>query len=164
MVSGSCSPVTAAQIDRAEADGFDVIPLDPSDADWESGLEIATRAALASLSAGRSPLVATARGASDPGVRDGGRIGTGLGRLLDRLVREAGVTRAVIAGGDTSSFAARGLGLMALTAENPVAPGAALLRGHRADGGSLEIALKGGQMGPPEYFVRIRDGMGRNGT
>ena len=121
-------------------------------------------AALASLSAGRSPLVATARGASDPGVRDGGRIGTGLGRLLDRLVREAGVTRAVIAGGDTSSFAARGLGLMALTAENPVAPGAALLRGHRADGGSLEIALKGGQMGPPEYFVRIRDGMGRNGT
>jgi len=164
VVSGSCSPVTAAQIGRAEADGFDVIPLDPSDSDWESGLEIATRAALASLSAGRSPLVATARGASDPGVRDGGRIGTGLGRLLDRLVREAGVTRAVIAGGDTSSFAARGLGLMALTAENPVAPGAALLRGHRADGGSLEIALKGGQMGPPEYFVRIRDGMGRNGT
>ena len=164
VVSGSCSPVTSAQIDHAEADGFDVIQLDPSDVDWESALEIATEAALASLSAGRSPLVATARGASDPGVRDGGRIGTGLGRLLDRLVREAGVTRAVIAGGDTSSFAARGLGLMALTAENPVAPGAALLRGHRADGGSLEIALKGGQMGPPEYFVRIRDGMGRNGT
>jgi uncharacterized protein YgbK (DUF1537 family) len=164
VVSGSCSPVTATQIDRAEADGFDVIPLDPSDADWESGLDIATRAALASLSVGRSPLVATARGAGDPGVRDGGRIGTGLGRLLDRLVRDAGVNRAVIAGGDTSSFAARGLGLMALTAENPVAPGAALLRGHRADGGSLEIALKGGQMGPPEYFVRIRDGMGRNGT
>ena len=164
VVSGSCSPVTATQIDRVEADGFDVIPLDPSDADWESGLEIAMRAALASLSAGRSPLVATARGASDPGVRDGGRIGTGLGRLLDRLVREARVTRAVIAGGDTSSFAARGLGLVALTAENPVAPGAALLRGHRADGCSLEIALKGGQMGPPEYFVRIRDGMGRNGT
>jgi len=164
VVSGSCSPVNAAQIDRAEAEGFDVIPLDPVETGWESALEIATEAALAALGAGRSPLVATARGTSDPEVRDGGRIGTGLGRLLDRLVRETGLTRAVIAGGDTSSFAARGLGLVALTAENPVAPGAALLRGHRADGGSLEIALKGGQMGPPEYFVRIRDGMGRNGT
>ena len=36
-------------------------------------------------------------------MTDASGIGTGLGRLLDRLVREAGLTRAVIAGGDTSS-------------------------------------------------------------
>ncbi len=159
IVSGSCSPVTATQIDAAEAAGYVIVALDPSAPDWAA----AGDAALAALAHGRSPLVATARGQSDPGVTDGARIGQGLGRLLDRLVREAGLTRAVIAGGDTSSHAARALGLVALTAETPIAPGAALLRGHRADGSSLEIALKGGQMGPPDFFVRVRDGLGTAG-
>lgn len=154
VVSGSCSPVTAAQISRAEAAGFAVIDVDPAAPDWPA----ATAAALAALAAGRSPLVATARGANTAGADPD--IGPALGRLLDRLVREAGLARAVIAGGDTSSAAARGLGLVALTAETPVAHGAALLRGHRADGTSIDIALKGGQMGPPDYFVRIRDGQG----
>ena len=159
IVSGSCSPVTAAQIDHAEAAGFEIVPLDPRAPDWTA----AGDAALAALARGRSPLVATARGSSDPAVTDGAQIGQGLGRLLDRLVREAGLTRAVIAGGDTSSHAARGLGLVALTAETAIAPGAALLRGHRADGSSIEIALKGGQMGPPDFFVRVRDGLATEG-
>jgi uncharacterized protein YgbK (DUF1537 family) len=154
VVSGSCSPITAAQIDRAEAAGFAVIDVHAEAPDWTAAAE----AALAALAAGRSPLVATARGASDRRVGDGAALGAGLGRLLDRLVREARLTRVVVAGGDTSSHAARALGLVALTAEAPVARGAALLRGHRRDGGTLEIALKGGQMGPPDFFVRLRDG------
>ena len=159
VVSGSCSPITATQIERAEAAGFEVIDLDPHDPDWTAAAD----RALAALAQGRSPLVATARGASDPGVADGAALGAGLGRLLDRLVREAGLTRAVVAGGDTSSHAARALGLVALTAEAPVAHGAALLCGHRADGSTLEIALKGGQMGTPDFFVRLRDGQATEG-
>jgi 3-oxoisoapionate kinase len=159
VVSGSCSPVTAAQIERAEAAGFEAVAVDPRDPDWQA----AGDAALAALARGRSPIVATARGTSDPDVIGGERIGAGLGHLLDRLVREAGVSRAVIAGGDTSIAAARSLDLVALTAENAVAPGAALMRGHRADGSSIELALKGGRMGPPDFFVRIRDGMGAEG-
>ncbi len=160
VVSGSCSPVTAGQIAQAEAAGFAVIDVDPHAPDWAA----AGAGALAALARGVSPLVATARGASDPGVSDeGGRIGAGLGRLLDRLVREAGLRRAVIAGGDTSSHATRALGVVALTAETPVAHGAAILRGHRADGTSLQLALKGGQMGPPDFFVRVRDGNGNEG-
>jgi 3-oxoisoapionate kinase len=159
VVSGSCSPVTAAQIDRAEASGFEIIDLDPRAPDWTAAAE----RALAALARGRSPIVATARGASDPGVDDGAALGAGLGRLLDCLVREANLTRAVVAGGDTSSHVARALGLVALTAESPAAHGAALLRGHRADGSSLEIALKGGQMGPPDFFVRLRDGQTTEG-
>jgi len=58
---------------------------------------------------------------------------------------------------------ARALGIVALTAEAPVAHGAALLRGHRADGSTLEIALKGGQMGTPDFFVRLRDGQATAG-
>ncbi len=159
VVSGSCSPITAEQIVEAGRAGFKIIDIDPRAADWQAALDAAAGTALTALRRGRSPLVATARGAGDAGVSDaGGRIGAGLGRLLDRLVREAGLTRAVIAGGDTSSAAARGLGIVALTAETPIAPGAALLRGRRADGSTIEIAMKGGQMGGPDFFVRARDG------
>ncbi len=160
VVSGSCSPVTGAQIDAAEAANFAVVPLDPRAPDWES----AAAAARTALAAGRSPIVATARGRNDPDFRDtDGGLGTGLGRLLDRLVHEAGLTRAVIAGGDTSSHGAKALGLVALTTEAPIQPAVSLLRGHRADGTSLEIVLKGGQMGGPDLFVRIRDGLTNQG-
>lgn len=157
VVSGSCSPTTAAQIAAAEAAGFAVLDVDPRAPDWEA----TATAALAALGDGRSPLVASARGGTLGGTTGGGAhpdLGAGLGRLLDRLVREAELTRAVIAGGDTSSLGARALGLTALTAEAPIDPGAALLRGHRADGSGLEIVLKGGQMGRPDFFVRVRDG------
>ncbi len=87
-------------------------------------------------------------------------MGTGLGRLLAGLVDATGLTRVAIAGGDTSSHGAAALDLSALTAQAMIAPGAPLLRGHAAtparDG--LEILLKGGQMGPPDIFVQLRDG------
>nr|WP_221288534.1 four-carbon acid sugar kinase family protein [Amaricoccus macauensis] len=153
VVSGSCSPTTAAQIDAAEAAGFAVIDLCPGEPDWDA----ATRAALTALADGRSPLVATSRGQNDTGADPG--LGAGLGRLLDRLIRETGITRSVIAGGDTSSAAARALGLTALTAETPIAPGAPLLRGHRAEGPGIELVMKGGQMGPTDFFVHVRDGL-----
>ena len=146
-------PTTAAQIDAAEAAGFAVIALDPRTPDWDA----AAAAALAALARGRSPLVASARGRND--TQADPALGTGLGRLLDRLIREGGVTRSVIAGGDTSSHAARALGLTALTAETPIAPGASLLHGHRREGPPIELVLKGGQMGPPDFFIQVRDGM-----
>ncbi len=178
-VSGSCSPVTADQIDRAEAAGFEAIAIDAGQAvdaaAWARECARAEALALASLGAGRSPIVATARGPGDPAIaacdaaRDAAglsaedfnaRVGGGLGRLLDRVLRATGVGRAAIAGGDTSSHGARELGLDALTAESAVGPGAALLRGHAGDPArdGLEIVLKGGQMGPPDFFVRLRDG------
>lgn len=158
IVSGSCSPNTAQQIAAAEAAGFAVIALDPGAPDWER----ATRAALAALADGRSPLVATSRGRNDAGADPA--LGAGLGRLLDRLIRETGVSRGVIAGGDTSSAAAQALGLSALVAAAPIAPGAPLLRAHRADGDSIELVMKGGQMGPPDFFVRVRDGSQQNAS
>lgn len=152
VVSGSCSPTTADQIAAAEAAGFLVIDLAPQGPAWPEAAE----AALAALRDGRSPLVATSRGQNateaDPA------LGAGLGRLLDRLVEESGVARVVIAGGDTSSRGALALGLKALTAETPIVPGASLLHGHRTSRPPLELVLKGGQMGPPDLFVRIRDG------
>ena len=65
------------------------------------------------------------------------------------LLKQTGLRRAVVAGGDTSGYAMRQLGISTLEVRAPIAPGAPLCRAYsqaeRVDG--LEIALKGGQLG-----------------
>ncbi len=81
-------------------------------------------------------------------------------RRSGELVSRERLTRALVAGGDTSGHTARQLGLSALTLAMPLAPGSPLCRGH-APGRSLdglETALKGGQVGGPAYFSQVRDG------
>ncbi|WP_321574083.1 nucleotide-binding domain containing protein, partial [Geminicoccus harenae] len=89
--------------------------------------------------------------------------GRRLGRILDRLIRTTGLARAVVAGGDTSSYALGELGVLALTLRLPLprTPGSPLCRSHRPDGSDgPELAFKGGQIGGDDYFVGIRDGLG----
>ncbi len=131
--------------------------------------------ALAAIAAERDPLVFTAAGPDDPALASvasaveasgqsageiNDRIGSGLGRILDRVMRRARLTRAVIAGGDTSGHAARELGIYALTAIAPIAPGSPLCRAYSDDPAhaQLEIALKGGQIGAPDFFYAVRQG------
>ena len=93
------------------------------------------------------------------------QVGQALGRVL-RAVLEQSLEqkrriRAVVSGGDTSGHATQQLGIYALSALAPTIPGASIFRAH-ADGGmdGLELALKGGQMGSPDYFGWVRDGGG----
>lgn len=178
-VSGSVSPTTAAQIDWAAANGFAPIALDAAAvaAGDANAVGAARQAALDALSGGRDPLIFTARGPDDPAVAQmreavavagiatdaaNARIGAALGRLLAGLMRETGIRRAVISGGDTSGHAARQLGLFAFTALAPTIPGAALLEAHSDDPAlaGLQLALKGGQMGSADYFGWIKQGGG----
>lgn len=184
VVSGSVSPVTAAQIDWSLAHGFAGIAFDAAavlgDAAARGRAEAAAvAAALAAVGRGQDPLVFTARGPDDPAVaalrgdlaRSGvaaeeanRRIGEALGRILAGVIEAAGLRRAVISGGDTSGHASRQLGVHALTALAPTIPGAALFQAHaegRHDG--LQLALKGGQMGSPDYFGWVREGGGPRG-
>ena len=179
VVSGSVSPVTAAQIDWAEAHGFALIRLNTdSVVRGDRTAEVAAQdAALQALSEGRDPLILTARGPDDPAVlvyrnavADTGigeeaanaRIGTALGRILAYLVQTTGLRRAVISGGDTSGHASRQLDIFAYSALASTIPGAAMLQAHSDskvfDG--LQLALKGGQMGSPDYFGWIKRGGG----
>lgn len=179
VVSGSVSPATAGQIAHAEAHGFETIRLDTRLAVdavlWSQELGRATDAVLAALGRGRDPLVFTAAGPDDPAVaalqdaaRTAGldaeaaneRLGIGLGTILCDVVRQGRPRRAVIAGGDTSGRAAAMLGIDALTAIAPLDPGSPLCRAHAVAGGldGLEIALKGGQVGQPDYFLAVKQG------
>lgn len=177
IVSGSVSPVTAAQIDRAEQDGFRLIRLDAArsirDGDASGEIDRVTEIALAAVQNGQDPLVYTAKGPQDPAVaafqaaaaQEGqalaaanDRLGLALGGILNRLVRQGGLRRVIISGGDTSGQAASRLGIDALTAIAPLAPGAPLCRAHSADPAidGLEIVLKGGQIGGPGMFAAAR--------
>jgi 3-oxoisoapionate kinase len=178
-VSGSVSPVTALQIDWAQANGFDLIGF-AAEASLDNDRRqaqinaVVERARLV-LSSGRSPLVTTARGPNDVAVHRfraklaaagsdpveiNARIGGALGEILRRLIGGGGVTRAAVSGGDTSGFAIRALGAYALEAIAPIAPGAPLCRAFSTDPkvDGIEITLKGGQMGKTDFFGSVRAG------
>jgi 3-oxoisoapionate kinase len=178
-VSGSVSPITARQIADGERHGFAGIrigaELAVDERAWEAEVGRTTEEALCALSTWRSPLVFSAAGPDDPAVAAlrqavansgtsaeavNDRIGSGLGRVLDAVVRAAGLSRVVISGGDTSGHAAAMLGIDALTAIAPVAPGSPLCRAHALDTAidGLQIALKGGQVGGDDFFRAVRDG------
>ncbi|MFK7997853.1 MAG: four-carbon acid sugar kinase family protein [Granulosicoccus sp.] len=180
-VSGSVSPTTAGQIQWSREQGFATIRFDVMQACGDRSLlenEIrrVVNESLAALKAKSDPLIFTAEGPDDPNVgkfRDAvaaealsisdanRRIGTALGKVLHEILKQSGVRRAVVSGGDTSGYVTRQLGIFALSALAPTIAGASLSRVH-ADGemDGLELALKGGQMGSPDYFGWIRDGGG----
>jgi len=175
VVSGSCSPVTARQIEWANANGFAVVALDPirllqaeGGASWETPL----REAMAALDRGGSVVLHTCLGPDDPRLeatraylaqtREVGssRIGQVLGRLLKTILERSRVRRAVVAGGDTCGYAARELGITALEMVAPMAPGSPLCRVYAEDKkiDGMEILFKGGQVGRIDLFGSILKG------
>ena len=155
VVSGSCSPVTAGQIGWAQANGFAGQALDPLAASHTSALD----EVVAHLRAGRNVVACTSLGRSD-GEAPAARLGAALGHFAREAIAATGVRRLVVAGGDTSSYAGRALGIESLEMLAPLAPGAPLCRacapGSPADG--LEIVFKGGQVGAPDFFAAAARG------
>ena len=183
VVSGSCSPVTERQIAWALAHGYAEVPLDTGALAQGRGADTvvtgAVETAIRQLGNKRSVVVHSSRGDADPRlaataaalVQSGldaastraetaRLIGTALGRVVHEAVAHAGVRRVVIAGGDTSSYAARAMGIQAVEVIIPLAPGVPLLRAHAPgtalDG--LEVNFKGGQVGQENYFDLVAQG------
>ncbi len=183
VVSGSCSPGTAAQIAWATAHGFVGLRLDVAHL-LVSGVAEVNRvvaAAVAALGAGHSPLVYTAAGPDDPAVLgfdaaaaaaglDRGqaaeRTGQALAAVLCALLDQVpSLRRVAVAGGDSSGAVATALDVQALTVQARLVPGAPLCRAWsgRAQRDGLEIVLKGGQIGGDDFFGLVRDGLARDG-
>ena len=145
----------------------------------ERVIEQATATTVRHLQAGRSVIVHTSRGGHDPRLAATARIfnrrgldaseartvgaiifGSALGAVMRGALAQSRVRRLCIAGGDTSSYAARELGIQALEMIAPLTPGAPLCRAHapdsRVDG--LEVVFKGGQVGAEDYFQTVLKG------
>jgi uncharacterized protein YgbK (DUF1537 family) len=169
VLSGSCSPITEQQIANAARNGFELVRLDVqslvSGDGREQAITATTQEAEKALLQGRSVVLYTAAGPQDQlQLEDENRqqsarhsIGEQSGRILRAVLDRSGVKRALVAGGDTSSHAGRQLGVDALTFVCPLSPGAPLCRAWSRDPerDGLEIVLKGGQMGPQDFFTTV---------
>ncbi len=178
-VSGSCSPVTAAQILWARANGFHTERLELSrvldDRACRDEIDRAVQAAAKAIRSGRSAIVFSAEGPDDPSVvgfdeiaaarglsrRDAAHaVGAALGEVMRGMLEEVDLQRVVVAGGDSSGDVASALDIDALTVVAGLSAGAPLCRAwsSKPQRDGLEIVLKGGQMGDASFFGLVRDG------
>ncbi|TCT04877.1 four-carbon acid sugar kinase family protein [Paralcaligenes ureilyticus] len=158
---GSMSPVTAVQVRHAGS--YEHVPIDgveliesPSYANLQHGVITAL------LDAGRHVLAyVTASPVASRSVPPGDLARATAGfikRVVDQQAAGAAPLRRLgVAGGDTSSLAARTLDIWALSFAGVLAPGVTLCRAHSDDSRlhGLELMLKGGQMGSPDIFERL---------
>ena len=167
--SGSCSPVTENQIIWALQRGFKEVRLRTAafGSSRESDAEIrrATAETSKHLRAGDSVIVhTTPRFAGRIATTSRGRtaeiLGTALGNILRGAQAHIPARRLCVAGGDTSGYAARALGIEALEMIAPLTPGAPVCRAfapHSPVNG-CEIVFKGGQVGAENYFQTVKRG------
>ncbi len=178
-ISGSAAPMAARQMQFAFEHGFEGIRLDATSL-IDPGLvddarEQAIQQALESLQKGNSVILYSALGPDDPNIaktRDrmaelglparevGKLLGTQQGLILREVLIKSGVKRAAVAGGDTSGNVFRQLGIYVLKFIIPLGAATPLCRAgsHQAQFDNFEIALKGGQLGDLEFFVRVLQG------
>jgi len=179
VVSGSCSPVTQSQIEWAMAQGYVGIQVPVQD--WlepkraKQSREALLERVLLLMEDGKNVILYSAIGPEDPAIEalrkvlnargletaDSGRlIGMQLGMLTRDIMQASGLRRILIAGGDTSGYVTRELGIQAMSCISTIVPGAPLCRCYAEDArmDGIQLSLKGGQVGGIDYFERVRRG------
>lgn len=182
VISGSCSPVTGTQIAYALENGFMGISLAPQAIQVQHQEEIIrtiTQQIIQHIKDGQSVVLHTSLGINDPRVNDTEQhlkamgiaendiqkqcskiFGSVLGQIVKEILKAIQIKRILFAGGDTSSYAASELGILALEMIAPLAPGAPLCKSIADDDlvNGLELNFKGGQVGPADYFIKVLKG------
>ena len=164
VVSGSCSLVTSGQIAWALKNGFTEIMLDTKALENKDLSSVNGTIALAkkNINEGKSVIVHTNCGSDAVKYTNNTSeiFGTALGNIVRDVAEKTSVKRILIAGGDTSGYAARAMGIEAVEMIAPLSPGAPLCKayapGSPVDG--LEINFKGGQVGNEDYFRMVLNG------
>lgn len=153
VVSGSCSPVTAAQIAYAKANGFEEVIIDAVSICYDGVIEVALMNRVNGLLLQhKSVIVHTGEKQAENFSAE--KLGTALGTIAKEAAEKTGVKRIVIAGGDTSSYAARAMKIEAVEMIAPIVIGAPLCRAISREEciHGLEVNFKGGQVGTDNYF------------
>ncbi|HTG57426.1 MAG TPA: four-carbon acid sugar kinase family protein, partial [Niabella sp.] len=158
VVSGSCSPVTAGQIQWAKENGFEEIVLDAATICDNGVPESLTQGINDLLNNQKNVVVHT--GPKDGGHLSAQKLGTALGEIARQAVENCTIKRVIIAGGDTSSYAARAMQIEAVEMIAPLIAGAPLCKVYSANNAidGLEVNFKGGQVGAPDYFGVLLEG------
>ncbi len=163
VISGSCSPVTSQQIAWACDNGFESISLDTEQLTNELAYwQPYAQQAIACIEKGRSVIIHSSPttnhnlGEAIPAHL----IGYVLGMIAKATIEATRLKRLLIAGGDTSSYAARALGIEAIEMLHPLFAGAPLCRAISSNDAinGLEVNVKGGQVGSESYFGIVAQG------
>jgi len=163
VVCGSCSPVTTKQIHHALQNGFKEIVIDVSKLVCEDACQEMEKVFQKSLTIlnNKTSLIIHSNGAERINTSENiaEKLGKALGEIAKRLIGQTSLKRLVVAGGDTSSYAARALGIEAVEMIAPLAPGAPLCKATAKDKAvnGIEICFKGGQVGSEDFFIKAAE-------
>lgn len=183
VISGSSSVVNARQIVRALSGRFQSVALDTGaiarSGDPASGLGKVVTEVVSLMAEGKPVIVHTSLGGDDYRLDESRDIfsgkgwsqaminqqtaklfGTALGAVARGVAEKRPFQRMVIAGGDTSGYAAAAMGIEAVEMIAGMSPGAPLCRAYAPasplDG--VELTVKGGQVGGEDYFELVASG------
>lgn len=152
VLSGSCSPITAAQIQYALQNGFKEIILNMNVFQQEESATIFLQQVCEQLQLQQRIIVHTGQQQAQQIASQ--QLGDALGKIGKYVAENTAVKRIIVAGGDTSSYAARAMEIEAVAMLAPMVSGAPLCKAFSKnifiDG--LEVNFKGGQVGPENYF------------
>lgn len=182
VLSGSCSPVTSKQIEYALENGFLEIPLQSKAVDLQNQNVIIKNTVaqiIENFNNGKSTILHTSTGSGDLRITEteayftakgfsadeiqkqcSSSYGSVLGQISNEVLKAVPLKRILFAGGDTSSYAASELDILALEMIAPIAPGAPLCRAvsDREWVNGIEMNFKGGQVGTADYFIKVLKG------
>jgi len=159
VVSGSCSPVTASQIAYANANGFEEVIIDAVRICNEGIVEVSVMNKVNELlKQQKHVIVHTGERQTDNLSSE--KLGVALGAIAKEAAQLSLVKRIVIAGGDTSSYAARAMEIEAVEMIAPVIIGAPLCKAisENQSINGIEVNFKGGQVGSESYFEVLQNG------
>ncbi|WP_376988414.1 3-oxo-tetronate kinase [Bosea sp. R86505] len=159
IISGSCSTATRGQIAKAIEAGYPALKVDPMA--LVSGAQDAAKLAdwaLAQASDTPFLLYSSDDPAEVAAIQD--KLGRErAGETVEHafaqtaaLLAEGGVSRLLVAGGETSGAVVQGLGIGLLEIGPEIDPGVPWTR--VAQGRDMVIALKSGNFGAPDFFLK----------
>jgi 3-dehydrotetronate 4-kinase len=160
IVSGSCSSATNAQVRHWIDSGGAAVHVDPLEADRDAGLPARLVDEAKTLLAS-SPVLFHATASPERVKHVQATLGTErasrvveetLAHIATRAVDDAGVTRLVVAGGETSGAVVQALGISALRIGPQIAPGVPWTFTEGTH--SILLALKSGNFGSVDFFAR----------
>lgn len=159
IISGSCSTATRGQIKAALEAGYPALKVDPF-ALADGSQDAAGLAAWALAQPADKPFLVYS--SDDPAEvaavqdklgreRAGSIVEEAFAELARRLAK-GGVTRLLVAGGETSGATVLGLGIRTLEIGPEIDPGVPWTR--VVDGPEMVVALKSGNFGTPDFFLK----------